>query len=263
VAIIVEFVAGLMAGFWVGYKNGPGITNDFQKYEELLTNTLNSWGIYITMAVQVICIAILVPMYAKDNKRFNVVHVKINPVAYFLVFLLGMSAAMFLNGALIMSGIYALLQDSYSNTSDVLYSDNVYLTYLTAVILAPVMEEVMFRGLIYKKLRTYCIFSLAALLSAIYFGVYHMNYLQFLYATALGMFLAYAFERFKSVKASILLHAGANLTSVVLSTNAKVGNFVFGTEQQLIAATFLALVLLFGSVLIINAMAKKALVVQE
>ena len=235
VALVVQFGASFIAGVVIISENGPSVSSEINKYVDLCAQKISEWTIYINIVIQLMCIAIFIPMYARDNKRFNVVHVKINPVAYGLVFLLGMAAALFINGALILSGLYALLVETYTETADVLFSGDLFATYLTAVILAPIMEELMFRGLIYKKLRTYCIFSLAALLSSIYFGVYHMNFLQFLYATALGLFLAYAFERFKSVKAAMILHCGANFMATLLSTNEAIGGFVLGTEQQLIA----------------------------
>ncbi|MCR5743429.1 MAG: CPBP family intramembrane metalloprotease [Lachnospiraceae bacterium] len=263
VALIAQFGASFIAGIVVISENGSSVSSEINRYVDLCAQKVSDWAIYLNIVIQLVCIAIFIPMYAKDNKRFNIVHVRMNPVAYVLVFVLGMAAALFINGVLILSGLYSLLVETYTETAEILLSGDLIATYITAVILAPVMEELMFRGLIYKKLRTYCIFSLAALLSSIYFGIFHMNFLQFLYATALGLFLAYAFERFKSVKAAILLHCGANFMATLLSTNETIGGFVLGSEQQLIAATFLALLVLFASIIIINKFAKKALVEVE
>jgi hypothetical protein len=105
--------------------------------------------------------------------------------------------------------------------------------YLVAAVIIPCMEELIFRGLIFRRMRTYAIFSLAALISAVLFGIYHMNLLQFIYATCLGLLLAYVYEQFRTIFAPILLHAAANAFSILISTNAAVSNLLGGTEKRL------------------------------
>ena len=57
----------------------------------------------------------------------------------------------------------------------------------------------------------------AALSISILFGFSHGNLVQFLYAMGLGMLLAYVCEKYGSLKAPILLHVTANLTSLIIT----------------------------------------------
>ena len=61
-------------------------------------------------------------------------------------------------------------------------------------IVAPVAEEMVFRWLIYFRLRDYMRMGMAMAVSGILFGIYHMNLTQAVYASILGMMFAYFLE---------------------------------------------------------------------
>jgi hypothetical protein len=75
-----------------------------------------------------------------------------------------------------------------------------------------------------------------------------MNLLQFIYATCLGLLLAYVYEQFRTILAPILLHAAANAFSILITTNEAVAELISGTEKRLIIALLVSLV---GTVLCI------------
>ena len=83
-------------------------------------------------------------------------------------------------------------------------------------IIAPVAEEMIFRWLIYLRLRDYTRVATAAVISGVFFGVYHMNLTQAVYAGILGFVFAYFLEITGSLWASVLLHMGANIWSLIL-----------------------------------------------
>lgn len=55
----------------------------------------------------------------------------------------------------------------------------------------------------------------AVVISAIIFGMMHMNIVQFVYAGFLGVFLALCVERTKHLYGAILAHMAANTISVI------------------------------------------------
>ena len=55
------------------------------------------------------------------------------------------------------------------------------------------------------------------LISSAIFGIIHGNLVQFIYAFLIGMILSFVYEKFKNIWAPIILHAGANLLSVLLT----------------------------------------------
>jgi len=73
----------------------------------------------------------------------------------------------------------------------------------------------LFRGLIYKRLRTLCKPFVAAIISSLAFGITHGNLVQFVYAFLAGMFLAYVYEKYKNIWAPIIFHVCANAVSML------------------------------------------------
>ena len=81
---------------------------------------------------------------------------------------------------------------------------------LGGCILGPLCEELLFRGLLAKRLARYGQ-KPAAFVSALLFGLYHANLSQFCYAFLLGLLLAYAMFYTGKLKTSVLLHILFNL----------------------------------------------------
>ena len=81
---------------------------------------------------------------------------------------------------------------------------------LAVVILGPVTEELIFRGLVYTRLRRATTPIVAAVLSGIAFGAVHGNMIQFFYAATLGLVLALLMERYRSLLPCILVHVFFN-----------------------------------------------------
>jgi membrane protease YdiL (CAAX protease family) len=81
-------------------------------------------------------------------------------------------------------------------------------------VIAPFAEEALFRGVIFGWLRQRVRLWLAALLSAIPFGVAHIQPEHILYATGVGFLLALLYQRFRSLWASIAAHMAINLLAI-------------------------------------------------
>lgn len=81
---------------------------------------------------------------------------------------------------------------------------------LGGCILGPLCEEVLFRGLLAGRLARYGQ-KPAAFVSALLFGLYHVNLSQFCYAFLLGLLLAYAYFYTGTLKMPVLLHILINL----------------------------------------------------
>ena len=84
-------------------------------------------------------------------------------------------------------------------------------------LIAPVAEELVFRGLIFKRVRTYSNFVTAAFVASIIFGIYHGNVVQGIYAFIVGFLMCFVYERFRNIWAPILFHCSANTVSVLIT----------------------------------------------
>lgn len=90
-----------------------------------------------------------------------------------------------------------------------------YLSALfVAVVVAPLTEEIVFRGIILKGLLAHCTQNRAIIWSAILFGLFHLNPWQFSVAFILGFVFAYWVIQTGSLWPAILGHALNNLISV-------------------------------------------------
>lgn len=64
---------------------------------------------------------------------------------------------------------------SFQNTSAIFYNSKFWLQIVGLSILVPIMEELLFRGIIYKRMRTKTPFLRAAMFSAIFVLVYALQ----------------------------------------------------------------------------------------
>ena len=91
------------------------------------------------------------------------------------------------------------------------------LLILAVVVLAPLAEEALFRGLLYGGFRRRLPLWAAAGLSAVIFGGAHMNVSLFVPLTLAGLILAMVFEKSQSLWPSTVAHATLNGVSVLLA----------------------------------------------
>jgi len=95
------------------------------------------------------------------------------------------------------------------------FSDGeIWLLVLMVVIVAPVCEELFFRGLVQGGLERSLPRVPALLLSALIFGAVHFQLLQFLGLGLFGLVLAVALNRTGRLPVTIFLHMGFNLMGV-------------------------------------------------
>ncbi|MGN1404311.1 MAG: lysostaphin resistance A-like protein [Ruminococcus sp.] len=108
---------------------------------------------------------------------------------------------------------------------------------LYTCILAPVTEELLFRGFLMKTLSKVSI-RFGIVMSALLFGLIHGNVYQFLLGFLVGMFMGKIDVRHNSLLPSILVHAAVNTMTFMLS----LGEELLAEEIGLSIFNFLATV---------------------
>ena len=96
-----------------------------------------------------------------------------------------------------------------------IWAKPLWLNLLYIAILPPLIDEFIFRGVLFQGFRSCGLFK-TAFFTALMFGLAHGNLNQFMYAFAVGIFLAYLVEASGSVYASMLAHSLINGTTVLL-----------------------------------------------
>lgn len=84
-------------------------------------------------------------------------------------------------------------------------------------LLVPVAEELIFRALIYNRMKRVLTVRQAIFFSALLFAVYHGNPVQMIFAFPMALALAWVYEHGKLFLFPVLFHTGANLTAVLLN----------------------------------------------
>lgn len=93
------------------------------------------------------------------------------------------------------------------------------ITIICAVIGAPIVEEICFRGFTLKLFeKSFNNFLVANICQALLFGIVHGNIIQGTYAFCIGMVLGYIRKRYDSIYASILGHLLFNFFGTVITT---------------------------------------------
>ena len=90
------------------------------------------------------------------------------------------------------------------------------LAVLNTVVIVPIIEEIVFRGLFYKLLRSYFSIVPSMLISSIIFSIVHENILVLIVLFSLGLILCYSYERNKSIIYPIVIHSLFNLLMLLL-----------------------------------------------
>ena len=134
--------------------------------------------------------------YFKVNKKLNITDI----VTYFaLIFYINI----FLN--LIISFVINIEGQKFTVQRPI-HTDIIY-----AICIAPVLEEIVFRGVLMTYLKKYGI-QTAIIVSSLFFGISHYNIYMIIPAFFIGIVLAYVSYKY-SIKYSILLHILLNIVA--------------------------------------------------
>lgn len=87
---------------------------------------------------------------------------------------------------------------------------------LSTVVCAPILEEILFRGLILESVRERLGVAWAIVLSALLFGLVHGNLMQGINAFVIGLILGYVYVKTRSLTATIIIHAFNNAIGYVV-----------------------------------------------
>ena len=126
-------------------------------------------------------------------------------------------------GNILMQIVSNLLGTTIDNPLDsLLDGTSLWLQLFTILIIAPFMEEFIFRKCVVTSLAKYS-HRAAIVVSGLSFGLVHGNFYQFFYAAAIGMLFAYIYLRTGRLRYTIALHFLVNFfggaVPLLLQTN--------------------------------------------
>lgn len=220
--ILMSYGFSLIYGIYVGIKMyGLGIT-DMAEQEAYIAENMSSGNVILLItAIATISTLIVGSLWYRAYKPKTDFSLKkvINGKLLAATAALGLALQLLISMCL--NALYPVLPQNltnqYSELMESLLGGNIWLSLLVTVVLAPLAEEFIFRGITLKKAQKFMPFMAANMLQAVLFGVYHLNLIQGVYAFVLGMVFGFTAEYFHSVWAAILLHAFVNGSAELLS----------------------------------------------
>lgn len=171
---------------------------------------------------------------------------------FLITILLAGSSSIGLNVLLSLTG---LVQNSasYQDVAQSQYGVAFGVGVVLYAVISPVAEEIVFRGIIYNRMRRYLgewqdgsvkqqmaesgkrsengrfdiAVTISVIASGVLFGVYHGNLVQGVYGGCMGILMAYLYERTHAFYIPCLFHATANCVVYVLARNAALHERIF------------------------------------
>lgn len=154
-----------------------------------------------------------------------------------LLFVLGFGAAIVFSALLTVLPLPAgWIKNYHRSSTQVLLGTDPMVAMLSAVVLAPVAEEIIFRGLMLGRLLGGFSRRQAVMLSSAVFALCHVSLLWMVYAFFLGLFLAWVSIREDNTLYSIALHIGFNASILpvhLVNEHAGMKDFWFGSSSRI------------------------------
>ena len=202
-AILMPMLAQLIMGIVIGMASiDSGSTDDIG---------ISPVALLITEIVSLILVLLMLRKYqdtrAEGKRSFG--------LGMILISILGILSAQGVMSVLTdeMSKLFSFesadvrSQLSFMDQSDL---SQVIITMVIVVLLAPIIEEIGFRRMLYNELRTRLNVPLSMIISAALFGIIHFDVSISIGAFGLGLWLAYIYERFHNIILNVLTHGTLN-----------------------------------------------------
>ena len=130
----------------------------------------------------------------------------------------------------------------YETASDSLYTGSLLSLVAASVVTAPILEELLVRGILYRNLKRalqnpYAAIACASLL----FGILHGNLVQGLFAFLIGLYLNWVYEAEGSLLPAILTHAAVNGSTIFMEMKPEWQSVLYGNLPLYLTVTAVCL----------------------
>ena len=205
------FIEYVFVAYYNSKNKGDLSNSEFLKlvktceYQEGLNNFINSKLLLITIIVFLVFLPILYFAYKKYKRNIYIGGYGIESI------LLGISIALIFNITLYnLNKVF-----SFTSRFDKL-GVPFYVVLICTGILGPILEEILFRGIVYNKLKEFNTNMAAIIICSVLFGIFHMDIINGIYGFGISFMLIYLYEKHSTLHAPILLHVVLNITGLVI-----------------------------------------------
>ena len=116
----------------------------------------------------------------------------------------------------VLSGLLHLDRIYSNQVQEQMFSEALPLQIAVYGFFSPVMEEILFRWLLYGLFRRRLPEKMSAVLCAALFALWHGNMIQILYAFPMGLLFQFLYRRDRTLLSPVCCHIGANMTAILV-----------------------------------------------
>lgn len=131
-----------------------------------------------------------------------------------------------------------------NSLTDIIINGDFIINMIFVVIVAPIMEEIIFRYIFYKKLIKFGV-KIYIFFSALFFSLFHANLYQIPYAFFIGVIFALTTYLTGSIKSSIIMHAVINFIGSGLNPLI----FLYGNEILVSIWTMILIIIIISGII--------------
>ncbi len=178
-------------------------------------------SVYLNTAATLAAIPFMYHIYKKDRLRTEkpqIVLGKEKWILFLLTAIMGASAALACNIALSYVD-FSSLSDAYKEVAKMQYSISIPMGILVYGLITPIAEELVFRGIVFKRIENYYTTAIGVIVSAFIFGMYHGNLVQGVYGFLLGLLIAICYVKYDHILIPIIFHGAANISVFMITRN--------------------------------------------
>lgn len=104
---------------------------------------------------------------------------------------------------------------SFEDTWSSVNSESYFWVLMSVVVLGPIVEELLFRGLVFHYLEKFKAGWFPIVFSGIFFGIWHQEPVQVVYTAIMGIALGIVYAKTRSMKVTIAMHILNNFLSTL------------------------------------------------
>ncbi len=228
------------------------IMNPMDLNEILLGSKLQN---YASIIMAIICVPIYLIFLVKRNKKYSqsLANSKLSR-ASFITMNIGSFGALglvtlFLIMLEYMGKWIPMITRWFDNYQDLIDSvvtgdESIILQIIGTVILVPIAEELLFRGIIMGELNLRYSPKVVVLVQAVLFGLFHMNPIQSFYTFIPGLFLGIAYYKTRNIIIPIIGHMIFNFFGGIMNFLVSEATLSMITIIQIIISIFTLLVII-------------------
>lgn len=182
------------------------ITNT-EEYIYELSEHLNNNSTLIIIITSLILLPFLIKKY-KKLKDNNIK--KIDNKDYLKIIVTSILVSLGLNIIIYLINRVIPITNRYDNIKILLYN------IIPIGIISPIIEEYIFRGVIFNKLKTFNSKKTSIIITTIIFSIMHFELSQIIYTLIVGYYLTYLYSETNNLKTSIISHMVINTSTLLL-----------------------------------------------